>query len=997
MFVLIGFTSTAQIVNIPDPNFKNFLINNIMPAVDVNLDGQIQVSEAAAWNGAMVIFSNSDIADLTGIEAFTSITALHCGGLSLTTFNPTGGLTSLRDINISSSGLTSLDLSALTNLKSISFFGNDQLSSLNLTGLVNLEAVICMNSHLTALNLDGLTSLVSVNCSNNNIESLNVTGLPNFTTLYCPDNNLSSLTISNCPQLHYLYCGNTAPLPNSSNHFTTLDLGGFGNLTTLYCGRIGNLATLNLDGCSNLQALSCDGNLLTSLDLSDCINLKNLTCPGNQLTSLNLSGFSVLETVNCSQNALTNLTTTGCTALTYLDFTGNQVSSIDVSNNPVLTYLSCGGNQLASIDLSAVPGLTQFLAWQNSLTTVDISACPLLTHLDCRFNQLTYANLKNGSILSHMGLTDNANLQYVCTDDNETSMVQAFFTQNLMPNVNVNSYCSFTPGGSFNTLTGTVKVDVDNNGCTASDPILPGLMMKINDGTQTGYTSSNTAGVYSFYTNAGNFTVTPQLQMPYYTISPASAVINFAGTGDTTVADFCLIPNGVHNDIDVTLIPVSRARPGFDAIYQLVYKNKGTTVLSGNVDLNFDDARMNFLSATPAVTTQNTGVITWAYSNLLPFESRTIDIQFNLVPPPVNNIDDTLTLTTNITPLAADQTPMDNSFALEQVITGSMDPNDKSCLEGSRVDITRVGDYVHYLVRFQNTGNEAAENVVVKDMLETNFDWNSFELTKTSHPCIAKQTDGNKLEFIFEGINLPAVTVDEPASHGFIAFKVRTIGTLVIGDSLKNNAAIYFDYNLPVITNTAASRIDTIPLIPVSMEYFKGNIVQPGKHNLNWKASCTGSKAIFTIERSSDGRSYSSIGNITASNTRCLQPFDHIDNNPVIGMNYYRIKMTDDNGKSIYSSVVALLNKKTGFEIVNLLPNPVTNGTATLNITSAEKQTIKIIVTDATGKTVKTEDQSIISGFTQVNMNFANLASGTYSITVYTNDGERKTKQFIKQ
>ena len=114
-------------------------------------------------------------------------------------------------------------------------------------------------------------------------------------------------------------------------------------------------------------------------------------------------------------------------------------------------------------------------------------------------------------------------------------------------------------------------------------------------------------------------------------------------------------------------------------------------------------------------------------------------------------------------------------------------------------------------------------------------------------------------------------------------------------------------------------------------------------------------------------------------------------------MNYYRIKMTDIDGKITYSSVIALLNKKSGFEIVNLVPNPVTHETALLNITSAEKQTVDILVTDASGKTVLSTKQPLIAGFTQVKLNFNKLARGVYTITVNINGGVRKTLQFIKK
>jgi hypothetical protein len=116
-----------------------------------------------------------------------------------------------------------------------------------------------------------------------------------------------------------------------------------------------------------------------------------------------------------------------------------------------------------------------------------------------------------------------------------------------------------------------------------------------------------------------------------------------------------------------------------------------------------------------------------------------------------------------------------------------------------------VGNYLHYLIRFQNKGTAPAENVVVMDLIDTTkFDMSSLQLTSSSHPQVTKITD-NKVEFLFQGINLPAEIDDEPASHGYIAFKIKTKANLAIGDSVENKANIYFDYNFPIETNTATS------------------------------------------------------------------------------------------------------------------------------------------------------------------------------------------------
>ncbi|MEP5602970.1 MAG: hypothetical protein ABJL44_18305, partial [Algibacter sp.] len=75
---------TTCYVNIPDANFKNYLINNT--AINTNNDTEISCSEAAAFTGTMYV-SSKDIADLTGIEAFVNITGLECSNNALTSLD----------------------------------------------------------------------------------------------------------------------------------------------------------------------------------------------------------------------------------------------------------------------------------------------------------------------------------------------------------------------------------------------------------------------------------------------------------------------------------------------------------------------------------------------------------------------------------------------------------------------------------------------------------------------------------------------------------------------------------------------------------------------------------------------------------------------------------------------------------------------------------------------------------------------------------------------
>src|SRR5690606_34795541 len=90
--------------------------------------------------------------------------------------------------------------------------------------------------------------------------------------------------------------------------------------------------------------------------------------------------------------------------------------------------------------------------------------------------------------------------------------------------------------------------------------------------------------------------------------------------------------------------------------------------------------------------------------------------------PPVNGGDE-LTFGATVFPVIGDDTPYDNAFGLKQTVVNSFDPNDKMCLQGAVATPAVIGNYVHYLIRFENTGTFAAERVEVTDFIDaTKFD-----------------------------------------------------------------------------------------------------------------------------------------------------------------------------------------------------------------------------------------------------------------------------------
>ncbi|MFN0081143.1 MAG: T9SS type A sorting domain-containing protein [Ferruginibacter sp.] len=707
----------AQIVNIPDPNFKNKLI---LLGVDTNNDGQIQISEAQAKTSLDV--SNSIINDMTGIEAFVNLTELKCH--------------------------------------------NNQLTSLNVSNNIALLDLHCYNNQLTSLNVSNNIALTTLDCHNNQLTSLNVLNNPDLQWLGCGHNQLISLDLSNNTALELIHCNDN------------------------------QLTSLNLSNNTILQILNCQNNQLTSLNVLNNIALNTLWCYGNQLTSLGVSNNIALSTLRCYDNQLTSLDLSNNTALVNLWCYDNQLTSLDLSNNIGLKFLYCYSNQLTSLDVLNNTALNDLRCSNNQLASLDLSNNTALTQLDCNNNPMTTLFLKNGSPESILSLLTNCpNLTYVCAD-----LAEIAYVQNRVPSAFVSTFCTYTPGGNYNTLSGQTSLDLDMNGCTATDPVSSFVPISINDGNNTYYTCSNQTGNYLTHLGTGNFSLSPQVSNPTY-FSASTTNISFPNNNNNVLTqDFCITPNGSFADVEITFIPIIPARPGFDATYQIHYKNIGTTVANGNITLGFQGNKMNFLNASVSPASQTTNQLMWNYSNSQPFESRTINITMNILPPPTNNINDQISFDANIS-LANDVNLFNNSATLKQILLAAYDPNDKTCLEGKLLHNDKIGDYLHYLIRFQNTGNYPAENVVIVDSLDAaKYDLASLQIIETSHDAHI-DLKSNVLQFYFENIQLADSFSNEPESHGFVVYKIKTKSTLPQNSSVSNKAEIYFDYNLPIVTN----------------------------------------------------------------------------------------------------------------------------------------------------------------------------------------------------
>jgi uncharacterized repeat protein (TIGR01451 family) len=152
--------------------------------------------------------------------------------------------------------------------------------------------------------------------------------------------------------------------------------------------------------------------------------------------------------------------------------------------------------------------------------------------------------------------------------------------------------------------------------------------------------------------------------------------------------------------------------------------------------------------------------------------------------------------------------PTDDADYAEDIecrtVLGSFDPNAKSAFPVGYEPMHYIerGTEIEYLVQFQNTGTDTAFTVIVRDTLSEFLNPASVQVGAASHNFTWDLEGRNILVFKFLNILLPDSNVNESASHGWLSFRIAQKPGLSLGSRIENQAAIFFDYNSPVFTET---------------------------------------------------------------------------------------------------------------------------------------------------------------------------------------------------
>ncbi len=414
LILSISVSSFAQYTAIPDTNFETAL------AIydDIANDNQVPTANIASLTSLNV--SNSNISDLTGIEDFIALESLEVQDNNISTIN-LSNLVNLITFRVTRNQLTTLDLSnqpalqvliADTNnietlqinssvLRYLQLFGND-LTEIDLTNFPLLEQIFVGQNNLTSLDLSNNTSLFRVDFLHNDIKLIDVSALSGLRFLIGRNNELEFANIKNGnnPAIEDLQ------LQNNSN----LSCIEVDNATDANAGA-GNYAAWQIDAATSAYADQCltnvpDDNFEQALiDAGyDSGALDNFVPTAN---------IAVIERMDAGTGGL--LYNKGITDLTGIeDFTsliqlwseGNPIESIDVSENINIEILTFINSELGSLDLTANTKLKNVAVGNSPLATINVTSNTMMTHVVIWNTILSSIDLSANTAMTNLSISD---------------------------------------------------------------------------------------------------------------------------------------------------------------------------------------------------------------------------------------------------------------------------------------------------------------------------------------------------------------------------------------------------------------------------------------------------------------------------------------------------------------------------------------------------------------------------------------------------------------
>ncbi len=497
-------------------------------------------------------------------------------------------------------------------------------------------------------------------------------------------------------------------------------------------------------------------------------------------------------------------------------------------------------------------------------------------------------------------------------------------------------------------VSGTMFFDQNQNKIMeAAEPRIAGVKTKLTPDSSIAF--SDNAGNYAMGSLGGQQVLSLGNNITGLALFTDSATYTFNATGLITNKNFGFISTYPPYSINVGQISLF-SRCNSQQYLQFNVKNISNTTYNATVWIKRSPL-MTFISANYPVAGISNDTIYLSVSNITPFSTVYINALFAL--PGAGN---TLVYVAGANSLNASGV-VQQTFTMpgSSSVFCAWDPNDKQVTPPGILaeNYTLMGDTLTYMVRFQNTGNDTAFNVVILDTLNSNLNYSTFELLGNSHSLKTEIEKSGAIAFTMNNIMLPDSNVNEAKSHGYIRYRILAKAGLPDETIVTNTAHIFFDFNPAVVTNITLNTLvyqlpDPGPL-PVELVEFSAT-PEKDKVRIRWKTLSEINNDYFTVEKSLDGHHYFEIGTIkgagTSSNSNNYLLTDY---EPVHGLQYYRLRQTDFNGdREVFEPVSVRWSKETKYFVY---PNP-SDGRVFLSSEPGNEQSGSMIITDIQGKQV---------------------------------------------
>lgn len=652
----------------------------------------------------------------------------------------------------------------------------------NLTSLSGLEVfdqlggLVIDNTGIT--NLEGLENIESINFEGFQIS--NNANLISFDGLEQLASSLSIFIISNNDALNSLeglppFTSKGIEIVNNDN---ITSLTGLEPLTFEFSWYQG----LKIEDNASLESL-IGLNLQDTIMGVEIINNPNLT---------NLSGFENVKVVE----GLRIIGNQNLTSLTGLESI-NVVKAVSIENTNALENFS-GLNNLTEVQSLVVDNnlnLTDFTGLESleRISNIDIQNNPTLKSI----REMIHLDTVGGIIIENNENLSQCETYGICTNIFGSSIINNQTGCNTQTELNI--ACSTLPKVQARTYYDYNQNKIQDANETGLDIVLTMYPQNQN------YT---VAGNSLMFVGSNNTIAFEANNNPVWAVTTDSLTYTLGtAEGDNTFAPFGLYPTEQISHIE-TIITSPPARCNSEVPFTITAKNIGTTVADGIMWMMMDENVTSIdFEQQPDTTIATLNTYGWFFEELFPSQTFSQTILLGIPGPPDFPVGDLLYFVgvTNFT----DTNGNDSSegFRYNPEVRCSFDPNDKLVSPNRLFDEVLFDEDLYYTIRFQNTGNDVAYDVFIKDTIDTNLDLSTLRVLESSHPDILVTSidEDRVVTFDFPNIFLPDSTANPIGSNGYVAYKISPYPGLDVQTNINNNAGIYFDQNPPIITNTVSS------------------------------------------------------------------------------------------------------------------------------------------------------------------------------------------------